>query len=535
MKLLLQAFGGIAPSVNPRYLKDSAAQTALDISVAYGTLRPIADLNDTGYTDVGGVGTQTIYPVRMESGSPVWLAWDEPVDVVRSQIAGDTYEWTHYTTADGPVSVFYDAGAVSAPLPMGLPSPAAAPTVVVTGTAEGVPETRYYVYTYIRDIGKHLVAESAPSAAASATVYPGQSVSVTIPAFADAGDYSITHVRLYRTAGGTYLYTDNQWAFTGASITQTDASNADSLNEELPSLLWAPPVSTLTGLTNMPNGIVAGFSGRDVYFSEPYKPYAWPVTYSQSLDHPVVGLGVIDTTLVALTTGVPFFLQGAHPDSIVVVKGQVEQACVSKRSIVSAAGSVIYASPDGLVSLSPSGADVLTQNVFTKEQWRSLNPSSMHAYQHDLTYIAFYSTTNPPTQGALLYDIRSSQFSFASIYAACGFASLTADMLFLKQADSTTLKAWAEGATRTGVWKSKQFTLPRISGFSLCRVEAEGYPITARIYADGVLVHTQTITSRKAFRLPAVTARDWEIELDLAYEVFLVALAQAGDEVVTSG
>lgn len=37
-----------------------------------------------------------------------------------------------------------------------------------------------------------------------------------------------------------------------------------------------------------------------------------------------------------------------------VVKGDLEQSCVSKRSIVSMGRQVFYASPDGLVLLTPA-------------------------------------------------------------------------------------------------------------------------------------------------------------------------------------
>ncbi|MCK7581114.1 MAG: hypothetical protein MZV65_39460 [Chromatiales bacterium] len=30
---------------------------------------------------------------------------------------------------------------------------------------------------------------------------------------------------------------------------------------------------------------MAGFPGRDIYFCEPYRPYAWPVEYMQSIDY----------------------------------------------------------------------------------------------------------------------------------------------------------------------------------------------------------------------------------------------------------
>ncbi len=127
----------------------------------------------------------------------------------------------------------------------------------------------------------------------------------------------------------------------------------------------------MKGLINLPNGIMAGFEGRDVYFCEPYRPYAWPAAYQQTVDYPVVGLGRLDTSLVVLTKGAPYLISGSAPGYMTVVKADLEQACVSKRSIVSMGSAVFYASPDGLVALAASGSRVLTYLTGrTGRRWR---------------------------------------------------------------------------------------------------------------------------------------------------------------------
>jgi hypothetical protein len=273
---------------------------------------------------------------------------------------------------------------------------------------------------------------------------------------------------------------------------------------------------------------MAGFKGRDVYFCVPYRPFAWPVQYIQSLDYPVVGLGRMDTTLAVLTKGVPYLIQGASPDAMVVVKSNLEQACASKRSIVSFNGAVLYASPDGLVMLSPGNSRVITEQMFTRAQWQSqILPTSIHAYSHDMKYIAFYN--NGSTSGGFVYDLSTGKFTLNDTYATAAYADLQNDKLFLTFADRS-VKVWLAGSARTATWKSKKFTLPRFMGFAAAKVEAESYNLTAKFYADGVLTHTQTVTSREPFRLPPVQGRDWEIQIETSVEVFSVSMAEAVEE-----
>ena len=284
------------------------------------------------------------------------------------------------------------------------------------------------------------------------------------------------------------------------------------------------PPATLRGLINMPGGVMAGFSGRDVYFCDPYHPHAWPAQYQQALDYPVVGLGRMDTTLAVLTTGTPYLIQGGHPDSMTVVKSDLEQSCASKRSIVSTNGAVFYASPDGLVMLSSNGSKIVTEQYFTRAQWQSFfKPDSIHAYQHDLKYIGFYD--NGTTQGSFVYDLTSGALITTSIYATAGFNDLQVDKLFVV-GETRAVKPWFEGAAKSYVWRSKKFTFPKPLSMACAQLEAEAYPVTVKFYVDNTLAYTHVAADRTPFRLAAVSGRDWEVQIEGSAEVFGFAMAQ---------
>ena len=535
----IKSFGGIAPVVPARYLADNQAQTAMNCPVFRGSIQPLSALGSSVAT-LDKTGTiKSIYRFGQDtlSDSNYWFHWTTDVDVARSQIAGDTSEWTFFT-GDGAPKATYNSLALSgsgyptASRPLGLPAPSAAPTVAASGTVgdDALIETRVYTTTWVnKESGFEF--ESAPSAASSSVdVRTGQTVTVSNLPAAPGGSYVVTHRRIYRAVAGVYLFVAE---VTAATTSYTDNVEPDDLGEELPSLTWSLPPSTLKGLINLPNGMMAGFTGRDVYFCDPYHPHAWPEQYIQTLDYPIVGLGRMDTTLVVLTKGTPYFIQGTHPLNMAVVKSDLEQACVSKNSIVSLMGGVLYAAPDGLMLLSSSGSRIVTENLFDFTQWQTFfAPASIHAYQQDNQYIAFYDNGNQ--SGGFVFDVRSGQFILHDIYTDAGYHDLLQDKLFLAVNDSgNKVKAWGYGSAKSYTWRSKKFTLPQVMGFSCAQLEAEAYPMTVKFYLDNTLYHTQTVQNRNPFRLPAKVGRDLEMQVEGANEVFSLAIANSMTELAS--
>lgn len=527
----IKAFGGISPKTPPRLLRDTQSQTANNCGVFTGSLKPTKGYGGTVATVPAT--SETIYKFGQDvtDESLGWLSWTTDVDVARGQINGDTEEWTFYTGDGAPKAI--RAGYTTSPIPLGI----AAPTTSVTPTLGTEPadaetlvaETRLYVYTFVYKIGGREI-ESAPSpASALVDVYPGQTVTLTSFDLPSSANF----YRIYRSTSGTFLYVGEIDVATGYASGYVDNVDPELLAEEIPSLLWAEPPDDLAGLINLPNGVMAGFTGRDVYFCEPYVPHAWPEPYRQSFDYPVVGLGRMDTTLAVLTKGTPYLVQGSHPDSMVVIKSDLEQACVSKKSIVSLNNAVFYCSPDGLVALTPGGSSLVTQNLFTYDQWQeTVDPTSVEAYHQDMKYIAFYD--NGTTKGNFVFDLATNEFtiSTASTNPTAAYQSLRNDKLYVCLNGS--IRPWGEGVNYSYTWRSKIFMMPRPLSMACAQVEAEEYPLQARIYADGTLLHNQTVTSRLPFRLPVIKARDWEIELLGTKEVFSAAMAQSMEELANA-
>lgn len=426
------------------------------------------------------------------------------------------------------------------------------------------------------------------------------------PEFAAPGVplYPCNGLRLYRAVAGQYLLVleaDIDFDDSPTGRYHTDTASADELGEPCPSLTWTPPPSRLlaptdettcvaaggqwdagsgacrehlSGIINLPNGMVAGFLGRDVYFCEPYRPFAWPENYVQTLDSPIVGLGRMDTTLAVLTKGAPYFIQGSEPGNMNVVKADLEQACVSRRSIVSMGRNVFYASPDGLVILFPGGSAVVTESLIRRFDWQFLQPGNIHAYGHDGKYIAFFGTT--PLEpwgnkaGGFVYDMASKQFYLHGYSAWAGYTDLRNDTLYLATKSSSTaapsLVKWGEAlpaAVTPGFWRSKIFGMPQGTGFSCGQIESgpltgrrDGInvpayaAVTLRIFVDGVLFHAVTVpdsdyydnttrlllSRRSPFRLPPLNKAYCRVDdtVDLTKTTASTCTA-AGGTWVTSG
>jgi hypothetical protein len=342
----------------------------------------------------------------------------------------------------------------------------------------------------------------------------------------------ITAKRIYRTLSGS-LTTEFQLVDEIPISQETYADNIASsqLDEVIPTATWQPPPAGVFGVTSMANGILLLFKDYDIYPSEAYIPYAYPVDYQLSVDYPIVGAKAVGSSAVIATTGHPYLLTGSDPSALSLVKLENPQACASKRSLAAVDGGVIYASPDGLILVSVSGqVQNLTAQLFSRDEWQALVPSSIDGYFHDGRYFGFYN--NGTTQGGFIFDPAqgTGAFTFIDTYATAGYADLLQDTLYLK-VGSNIVKWGAGGSGQSYTWKSAVFEMTAPTNPACAQVVAKSYPVTFKLYADGALKHTQTVTNNDPFWLPSgYRARFLEIELSGVGEVLAVHVASSPQE-----
>ena len=410
-------------------------------------------------------------------------------------------------------------------------------TQITASSASDV--STFYVYTYVNDLGW----ESAPSPVSAEDVRNPEATS-TLSGFATppSGNYNINTIRIYKTQTGsnTNFYFLREVAVGTTSTTDDNRS----LGELLETSTWlpAPGIPTggslnttepnLTFLTAMWNGMMAGITGNSVRVCEPYSPYAWPAAYDViPPDGKPVGLGVFGQNLLVLTTSRPVLVNGSSPDGLDQQKIEMPQGCIAPRSIVSMGAGVAWASEDGLCWYGAGGPRLLTAGIMLREDWQYINPSSIIACMYEGLYFASYLDTATNTRKGFVIDPANPQGIY---FLSLGYDSMYFDELrdHLYVCRGTQIEKWdsapdvGEGAGFLYYFvRSKQFKQPFPQSYGAAEVVASAYPVTFKLYADNELVHTQTVTSRNPFRLPAKRAMDFLIQLEGTNPVQGVAIA----------
>ena len=361
---------------------------------------------------------------------------------------------------------------------VGVPPPTREPLVIPpTATEDDRIVDRAYVYTFVTIYGE----EGPPS---EATLAEGP----------DAGTWSIEKMATdtvddkERNLGSKNIYrsisTGGSAAFhfvatVGLGVTTYKDSIPTSvvgLNHTLESEGWFPPPEGLSGLTAHPNGFFIGYVGRDIYFSEPYRPHAWPVEYVVSTIGDIVGFGIFGSTIVVCTNAHPYTVTGIVPAGMVLAKHDTAEPCVARYGIVSMPFGVYYPGPNGLMLASPRGLQNATKDLMTKEEWQTrYQVRDFDAARYQQQYVAFYNSVeglmfDPGEPLAALVDLdlstsRSELDSMESIFTD-EYSGRTYIL------DSCEMYEWnpVAGSPLPYDWTSMEFDIPNPANFGASRI-----------------------------------------------------------------
>lgn len=574
--LKLIQFSGEIPRMLPRLLPDTASQRAENVRLDDGGLTPIrkARLEHV----VSGVDPiATIYKHGNE-----WLAWSTPVNAAPGPVAQDRL----YYTGDGVPKMRVG----STVYPLALAGPTGALTATLGGTGSGDITTRIYVYTWVTDFGE----ESEPCPASNEISWqPGKTVTLSGFASPPAGR-NITKQRIYRSqssvSAGTDFFLIAERAASNANYNDTVA--VDDFAEVLPSRDWNPPPANLQGLIALQNGMMAGFVGKDIYFCEPYRPHAWPEKYVLTLDYPIVALGAFGTTLVAMTSGQPYVVNGTAPENMQQERLELNLPCINARGVVDLGYSVAYPSHDGLVIVNSSGASVATGALMTRSDWLKTSPATFVAGQYSGRYFASYEyleVDNTVSSGTFVFDLTGATpfvLRTSRKADACFYDVPSSALYMLEGTEIYEFDALGQ-VNEIMTWHSKQFVLPAPASFGCIliegsteltleeqaaieaeieAIEAENAAlfaldtiggeingtayntydlngdallpspqetfITVQVYADGVLLAVISEIN-KVKRLPPKRARNWEVRVNGTTALAQISLASTARELNT--
>lgn len=493
MRESIQVFRGIRPRVGAALLEPNEAQQASMVKIHQGHLRPWFNQLIAKDDTITGQLVRTIYLYL----SQYWLIFDADVDIVRGPIASDTENKLYYT-GDGIPKKTNEDEATTGPgdkpvnfYPMGVPVPAQAPVAVLGGGGTGDARVVGYVWTVVTSWGE----EGAPSAASNlVTALQGQTVTLSDMSLDWSAARAYTeddwvvptvladHVYkcvqpgtsggaeptwgtvvdqdtadgttvwraykkaiLYDSGGGKRIYRINtgdvsaQYQFVDqipmASAGYVDSKLDTDLAEVLSTSGWIGPPDNMIGLVSIGRWF-AGFVGKNLYFSEPNYPHAWPSAYQITLDFPIVGLGTIGNILVVGTEENPYVVYGTDPSVMQPQKFPDPHPCLSKRGMASIPQGVLFPTTDGLYLCGPTDGMVTSYGQFTREEWQAVLPHTMSAEVHDSKYFCFYTDGIPGeagTRGGLCMQVANGLVEYVTeldFYASAQYNDETTDTMY---------------------------------------------------------------------------------------------------------
>ena len=343
------------------------------------------------------------------------------------------------------------------------------------------------------------------------------------------------------------------WGDAG-NFTFTDNFNYRSLLTILKSNEYDQPPADLGGLTVIQNSIFAGFSGNDLYLSEPNVFHAWPVKYKRSFDSAIVGLAQIGGNLLVLTETYPYILSGNDPAVMAQARLSARYPCLNAQSIVETSFGVVYATHDGLAVYSPAiAAQLLTKAVHSSDTWNgSLDPSTLVGVTYKDAYFASHST------GAIIFESNDkSGPTFVDTdftFTAAWYDSLT-NNLYTVNGTNGDIYLWDDATQQpdTMTWKSKTLITKDFTNIGAARVVAdydpnepttvwnltdalwdgeEQYwdahePITFNLYVNKELLFSTSRSNSDVFRLPSGYKSDtFEVEVTGTVRVRAIHLGE---------
>lgn len=538
--LSIRKFNGEIPRLPADRLPEDAAQTAINCEFAHGELRPLKALG-THYTVAAGA-----QPCRalFTADGVNFYAWNMPtraylhptIDDMANRVIYHTQGQTlKVATLVGMTAINLNPGPPSAAFDLGVSIPTT-PSVVAGPETGGDPESVFVVVTAVNVWGE----ESAPSDPVPVYRGEGQTHTYTVTYSPPAWQQALVGINLYRTyqsvQGATeyFLVNSTPAPLVGGVASITDASDAPQTTTNLTSTEWDTPPALPNNLTYVGNGFFAVGSGKDIVFSEPYRPHAWP--YRMTLPHGIVGIVAIEGGILVTTQAQTYLVSGAHPTQMSQQLLPVEQAGWSSTAMSRIEGAAVFASNDGLVSVyggQPSMKE--SQSLFTRKDWRdkySTARLNMRLAHHDGKVLGLIDPSYPTASSATPFILRLDEAAGSysrldagqSLYNAA--VSGTTDQLFVTTA--TGFAEFAGSSTDLAYeWRSGERLFPLPVGFACGVVDAVG-TATLEVYADGVLRGTVAVSGRTNFRLPPNgPAYRWSVKLTGTAVVREVSLAQS--------
>jgi len=254
-------------------------------------------------------------------------------------------------------------------------------------------------------------------------------------------DYTITYSKAGSdkattvTTAGT-IYTDSAEPDSGDNVyyegtTFSDNYDVNGLLFPLISIEYDPPDEDMQGLISAHNNILVGFVGNELCFSEPGKPWAWPLRYRLVFETTIKAVASVSGYILVLTDKYPYIVEGASPELMQYSRIDAPYPCTSKRGVVNVGYGAVFPTHGGLAVFGVNGVELATKAVHDWDTWEeTLDPTSIVAEFYAGKYFgspdtrAFiferdeetggFLTTTPIKFTAAYYDAKYDKFFYVS-------------------------------------------------------------------------------------------------------------------------
>lgn len=548
------------PRRSKRLLPGNFGQEAINSKLLSGEIRGLRAPLPL-HTFAPGTLPKRAWRVRRDDdpSEQYWVSSQFPnAELIKPPLLNDSFDRRYLFEPGQPAKVFTvdDLAAGTGPWNVAFTHPTVAPTLAIATPAPN-ERTVVYVYTYVTEWGE----ESPPSPPAEILAGDGSEVDVS-------GFYTPTpviegrafeKVRIYRTVTffgqGAFFYVGEvPWGTNTFTDSQSDA--IVSFNETLSSQTFSSPPDGLFGARVHPSGALVAVKGRDVWFSEPYRPNAWPEVYKISVSDEIVGIEVWEQNVGVFTKGRPSLIYGPTPAQTGLLRFPMPDPCLSYGSIVGAPEGAYYASDQGLTLFTAVGPKNITRELISEEEWQSnYADERISAARYGTQYIAI----ERPQVGFIIDNLEPRIALTDIVFPDLAFVSLDEDYYTgrVYAVAGDTVYEWdpVVGEEVDWIWKSKQYIVEAPSNFGAVMVhieprENEYIPATAlpvppfppeyaaidkktqvlvEVFMNDRRILAQPASDREQVRLPSGDKGDaWEIRITGQCRLYSVALTETG-------
>jgi hypothetical protein len=359
-----------------------------------------------------------------------------------------------------------------------------------TGLGDISGEVRV-VITTVRTVGG-MEDESGPSSPSLPITMDKERLKVTRP---EITEELVTDWKIYvlTTNAAEYLYVGR--AKLGQEHVTVNFEVADLgmpppswyTSDQQHEIMFSPP-PPLDGIAPEPYaGMILGWRGNRLFWSEPGTPDAWPSQYWLDFPAAIRTAMPFAGAVGVLTSQGPFRLDGTHPELLQASKVLGKEPCVARASTLTSRG-VCYLSDSGLVIFNLLDTKVITDGLFGEDWFReNVSPTTATLVENDGILYLFHS------KGTLRIDSRSKIPLCTTLGLVAHAASARADNGEVYVLDGQGIKQLYAGAVVPFTWKSGNLltSIDEQACFS-ANITGSG-EVTLSVYADGVLQNSKVV------------------------------------------